>query len=170
MTALILGFFAMTWFGWGQAAASGALSAALAVGSVAAVVAARLGARRALRRPSAESVLHRGDAWRRFGIVLAVEFALAGVGAGLLGVTGAADYITVWICAAVGLHFFPLASVLGDPALRWLGAAVTTVAVAALLAGMFARVPPSSVTGAGTGLALLACAILALAGPVRSRR
>ena len=49
----------------------------------------------------------------------------------------------MWVCAVVGLHFFPLAPVLGDPALRWLGTAVTAVAVAALLAGLFTGAPPS---------------------------
>jgi hypothetical protein len=169
MTALVLGFFAISWFGWGQAAASGAFSAALAVGSLAAAVAAVLGAIQAFRSSSSESALNDRDPWRRFGIVVGIEFAVAGLGAGVLGATGAADYIPVWICAVVGLHFFPLASVFGDPVLPWLGAAVTTVAGVALLAGMFAGVPSSSVTGAGTGLALLTFAILALTGPPRLR-
>jgi len=169
MTALVLGFFAFSWFGWGQAAASGALTVALGVGSLAAVVTASWGAIQAFRRPSADSTLNDRDPWRRFGIVVGIEFAVAGLGAGVLGTAGAADYIPVWICAVVGLHFFPLASVFGDPALRWLGAAVTAVAGAALLIHAWAGVAPSTVTGAGAGVALLTFAILALTGPPRLR-
>ena len=167
LTALILGFFAMAWFGWGQAGASGALSAALAVGSAASLVVALLGALRAFRRPRTEGALHDPAAGRRYGILVGIEFALSGLGAGVLGATGRAASIPVWVCAVVGLHFFPLAAVLGDPALRWLGAALTAVAVAALLAGLFTGVPPSSVTGAGAGVALLAYATLALPGARR---
>jgi hypothetical protein len=76
----------------------------------------------------------------------------------VLGASGAPAYIPVWICAVVGLHFFALALLFQAPALRWLGAAVSTVAVAALLAGQLTDVTPGSVTGPGAGLALLAYA------------
>ena len=46
-------------------------------------------------------------------------------------------WIAVWICFGVGVHFFPLASTLDNRSLRLLGA-------------------PSTVTGAGAGLCLLA--------------
>ena len=129
-----------------------------------------MGAIRAFHRPSGEGALHDRAAGRRYGILVGIEFALIGLGAGVLGATGHDAYIPVWTCAVVGLHFFPLARVLGDPPLRWLGAAVTAVAVAALLAGAFTGVPPVSVTGVGAGVALLAYATLALAGPRRQPR
>jgi membrane protein implicated in regulation of membrane protease activity len=44
------------------------------------------------------------------------------------------------------------------------------VAGAALLVGLLSEMAPSSVTGAGAGLALLAFAALVLAGPEWSRR
>lgn len=91
------------------------------------------------------------------------------LGAVTLGVTGNPPYIPVWICAVVGMHFFPLSPVLGDPALRWLGVLVTAVAVAALFIGLYTGVAPSSVAGPGAGLALLAYATLALAGPTPPR-
>ncbi|MDQ2725176.1 MAG: hypothetical protein M3Y36_06735 [Actinomycetota bacterium] len=43
MTALILGFFAFVWFGWGQAAAHGTLSVLLGAGSVVGVLIAAAG-------------------------------------------------------------------------------------------------------------------------------
>jgi hypothetical protein len=162
-TALILSFFAMAWFSWGQAEASGVLSAALNVGSAVALAVLVWAAITACHRVPEDGAAREGVAPGPYGRLVAVEFGLCGLGALALGAAGAPDYIPVWICAVVGWHFFPLASVLGASALRWLGWAVSAVAVAALLAGLFADVAPGSVTGAGAGLALLAFATLVLA-------
>jgi hypothetical protein len=67
--------------------------------------------------------------------VVGVEFAVGG--AGVLGAVGAAAFVPVWICAVVGVHFLPLATVLRARLTRWLGVAVTTVSVAGLLVGVF---------------------------------
>lgn len=162
LTALILGVFAIAWFGWGQAQASGALTVLLTAGSSAAAVVAALGALRAFRRPRAESALRDRAVGRRYGIVVGVEFASAGLGAGVLSALGAPDYIPVWVCAVVGLHFFALAVVLDAPGLRGLGGSVTAVAAIALIAGVLTNVAPSGVTGSGAGLALLAYACVTL--------
>jgi hypothetical protein len=68
------------------------------------------------------------------------------------------------VCAVVGVHFFPLASLLGDRLLVALGASVTTVAVVALVAGLATGVAPSTVTGIGAGVLLTVFALAALAG------
>ena len=104
LTALILGFFAMAWFGWGQAKASGALTAALTAGSAASLVVAILGAIRAFRSPRTEGTLHDPAARHRYGILVGTEFALSGLGAGVLGATGHGTCVPVWVCAVVGLH------------------------------------------------------------------
>ncbi|MEU8818403.1 hypothetical protein [Actinoplanes sp. NPDC048796] len=62
----------------------------------------------------------------------------------------------------VGLHFFPLAPVLGSPRLRVLGAVVCAVALVALIAGLAGSVAPGLVAGVGTGLALLGYVVPAL--------
>ncbi len=54
----------------------------------------------------------------------------------------------------VGVHFFPLATALGNPSLRPLGVLLVAVAAAALAAGLAWAVAPSTVTGAGAGLGL----------------
>lgn len=162
MTAMILGVFAIAWFGWGQADASGAMTVILTAGSSAAAVVAALGAISVFRAPRAESALHDPAVGRRYGIVVGLEFAIAGLGAGILGAAGAPDYIPVWVCAVVGLHFFALAAILDAAALRWLGASVTSVAVIAFVASVSTTVAPSSVTGPGAGLALLAYASVML--------
>jgi hypothetical protein len=163
VTALILGFFACAWFGWGQADASRTFVAVLTMGSGIASIVAALGAIRLIRSPRGDRGMKDPTVRRRYGIVVGSEFIVAGAGAAILGATGAAAYIPAWICAVVGVHFFALALVLDAPALHWLGAVVTAVAAAAALVGMLTAVAPGSVTGPGAGLALVLYAILVLA-------
>ena len=168
MSALILGFFAALWFSWGQADASSGLSVALNIGSGAASVVAALGAIRVFRSRRTGGALQEPAARRRYGLIVGVETVVIGLGAVAVSATAGPAYIPVLICAVVGLHFFPLAALFGA-ALRGLGLAVTGVAVAALLLGVFTDVAPSSVTGVGAGLALLTFATRSLTGPSQAR-
>jgi hypothetical protein len=84
MTALILGFFGFVWFGWGQADASAGLRIALAVGGALALLVAVAGGVQAFRSPASDGTLHDRRAWRRYGLIVGVEFALAGAGAAAL--------------------------------------------------------------------------------------
>jgi hypothetical protein len=68
--------------------------------------------------------------------------------------TGLYQWVPVWICFGVGVHFFPLASALQDPTLRPLGALLIAVAAAALVTGLASAVAPSTITGVGAGLCL----------------
>ena len=61
-----------------------------------------------------------------------------------------------------GAHFFPLASTLDNPSLRLLGGLLVVVAAAALTAGLASATAPSTVTGAGAGLCLLAFGLATL--------
>jgi hypothetical protein len=164
MTALILGFFGFVWFGWGQADASAGLRVALAVGGILALLVAVAGGVQAFRSPASDSTLHDRRAWRRYGLIVGVEFALAGAGAAALAAAGQSDYIPVWVCAVVAVHLFPLASVLRDRLLVALGMLLAAVALAALAAGLTEWVPPSTVTGLGAGVLLTLFAATALAG------
>jgi hypothetical protein len=85
-------------------------------------------------------------------------------GAAVLAVAGQSDFIPVWVCAVVGAHFFPLASLLQDRQLVVLGVSVTTVALVALVAGLTTGLAPSTVTGVGAGTLLTGFALAALAG------
>jgi hypothetical protein len=69
-----------------------------------------------------------------------------------------------WPCAVVGVHFFPLASLLEDRLLVALGVSLTTVALVALVAGLVTDVAPSTVTGIGAGTLLTVFGLAALAG------
>jgi len=62
----------------------------------------------------------------------------------------------------VGLHFFPLARVLANPSLRPLAALITAAAAAALVVGLSSTVAPSTITGPGAGLCLLAFGVATL--------
>lgn len=166
LTALILGFFAAGWFSW-TPEASGALAVALQIGSAVAVIVAVIGGARAIRDWPSGGVLNDPTAARRYGLLVGVEFAVGGAGAGALVAVGAAEFVPVWICAVVGMHFFPLASVLHAPLTRGLGVAVTTVSIAGLLVGVFTDIAPSTVTGTGAGISLLAYSIVMLAGSGR---
>jgi uncharacterized membrane protein len=99
---------------------------------------------------------------RRYNIIVGLEFGLLGAGAAVLGVTGHYQWVPVWICFGVGVHFFPLASTLGNPSLRPLGILLIAVAAAALIAGLASTVAPSTITGPGAGLCLLAFGLATL--------
>jgi hypothetical protein len=96
-----------------------------------------------------------------FGFVW-FEWGQANASAGLRA--GLADFIPVWVCAVVGVHFFALASLLRDRLLVPLGTSVTAVALVALVAGLASGVAPSTVTGVGAGALLTGFALAALAG------
>ena len=59
------------------------------------------------------------------------------------------------ICFGVGLHFFPLAPVLGNPSLRPLGALLILVAAVATVIGLSSEIMLSLIVGPGAGLCLL---------------
>lgn len=104
VTALVLGLFAMMWFGWGQADASSVVGTALAVGSIVALLVAALGGIRTFRSRRTDGALNEPTAQRQYAMVVGIEAVAAGVGAAALGATAGAAYIPVWICAVVGLH------------------------------------------------------------------
>lgn len=107
---------------------------------------------------------------RRYSVIVGLEFGLLGAGAAVLGVTGHYQWIPVWICFGVGVHFFPLASTLQNATLRPLGVLLVAVAAASLVVGLASAVAPSTVTGLGAGLCLLAfgLATLLIGGPTQS--
>ena len=99
---------------------------------------------------------------RRYSIIVGLEFGLLGAGAAVLGATGQARWIPAWICAGVGVHFFPLASTLANRSLRLLGVLLIGVATAALATGLASATAPSTITRAGAGLCLLAFGLATL--------
>lgn len=164
----MLGFFGVGWFGWGQAKPPGWAPAWLGIGESIGILVLIASAVTTFREPRASALLLReGAAFRRYLVVFWGEFAVIAATVVVLGVTGTTDYLPAAICAAVGLHFIPLSAVLHDRPMALLGLAVTAVAAAALVVGLTTRVSPSTVTGFGTGAALVGYAAWSL---VRARR
>lgn len=167
VTVAVDGFFAFVWFGWGQAAAPAGLVIPLAVGTALGVLLAVIGVVVAKRFGGPVPAMTDPAVRRRYSIIVGLEFGLLGAGAAVLGVTGHSQWIPVWICFGVGVHFFPLASTLQNPTLRPLGVLLVAVAAVALVVGLASAVAPSTVTGLGAGLCLLAfgLATLLIDGP-----
>ena len=156
VTVAIDGFFAMAWFGWGQAAAQGWLAVALGLGTGLAALLTVAGIVMTRRSAGPGSVMDDAAVRRRYDLIVGLEFGLLGAGAAVLGATGQYRWVPVLVCFGVGVHFFSLASALGNPTLRPLGTLLILVAAAALAVGLGWGVPPSSITGPGAGVCLLA--------------
>ncbi len=162
MTAGILAFFAAGWFGWAQDHPPARWRGPLGVGSVLSVLTCAVSGLLAWRQWPTGSVFD-AELGPRFGVVVAVEVLLAGLGAVVLTRRGAAAWVPVWIAGVVGVHFLPLAPLLGQGLLLVVGLLVTLVAAATPALGRRWSATPSAVVGAGTGTVLLAAALVSLA-------
>jgi hypothetical protein len=162
VTVAVDGFFAFVWFGWGQADAPSWLVIPLAVGTALAVLLTATGVVVTRRSDGALPTMSDPAVRRRYGIIVGLEFGLLGAGAAVLGATGHYRWIAALICFGVGVHFFPLASTLQNPTLRPLGILLIAVAAAALGVGLTSAGAPSTITGPGAGLSLLAFGIATL--------
>jgi hypothetical protein len=168
MTALILGFFASSWFGWAQERPPAAWRSPLIVGALLSLVVAVAGAVLAWRNWSAAgSALSEPGAMRRYGIIVGVEFGIAAAGAAGIALRGRSEYVAPWICLVVGVHFLPMAPVLKNPPLVVLGVLLMAVAAAAVVVSRRTDFVPSAITGAGAGVALLGFAIWDAVSAVR---
>jgi hypothetical protein len=134
----------------------------LAVGGGLAVLLTVAGVVLTTRTPGRLRVMADPVVRRRYSIIVGLEFGLLGAGAAVLGTTGQDQWIPVWICAGVGVHFFPLATTLANRSLRLVGVLLIGVAAAALATGLASATAPSTVTGAGAGLCLLAFGLATL--------
>ncbi|QIS20156.1 hypothetical protein [Nocardia terpenica] len=109
------------------------------------------------------------SARRRYGIVVGVEFGVVAIVAAVLGASGHSAFISVAIAAVVGVHFYPLASILNDPGLQPLSVLTCLVAVVGLVAGIAGAVAPSAVVGPGVGILLTGYGAWGLVSPARRR-
>lgn len=98
-------------------------------------------------------------AGHRFGKVVGITYAVIGVGVVALAAMGLATYIPPWVALVIGVHFLALEPVLQDRTLVPLAVVVMFISAAGFIVGLFSEVLPSAITGAGTGVALLAAAI-----------
>jgi hypothetical protein len=160
LTALYLGIFATIWLSVPEIEPP--LGVLLVTASIAALLTAGAGGALAIRSRAEGPLWRDAIADRTYLVIFAGELAAAGFGAVLLAVTGHAEYVPVLVGAVVGLHFWPLAPVLRDPALRVLAGLICLAALVGLIAGMTSSVSPGKVVGTGVGVLLLGYAIGAL--------
>ena len=162
VSALILGFAAMMWFGWGQAQPPAGWSLPLTIGLFAAIAVEGFAASMVARFRGTATATRDQRVNRRYGIIVGVEFAAIALGAVALGLAGRPAYTAPWILLVVGVHFVPLGRLFGSVDLLWSGAVLCAVAVAATVTGAVSAVAPSAVTGGFGGLVLVVTAVTCL--------
>jgi hypothetical protein len=160
-TAAVFGFFAMAWFGWAQEDPPAKWLWPLRIGSILSGLTAVAGGLLLWRHWSDGSVID-ASVGPKFGIVVGVEFALAGLGAAFLAVRKQAHLTSAWIAFVVGVHFFPVAVLLEIPALHVTAALVAIASVASVFIARARSLTVSAVVGATTGPILLVSGLLAL--------
>ncbi|MCD0443907.1 hypothetical protein LO763_09750 [Glycomyces sp. A-F 0318] len=159
--AAVFGFFAMSWFGWAQEKPPTSWLWPLRIGSVLSGLTAVAGGLLVWRHWSDGSVIDESTG-PVFGVIVGVEFAAAGLGAGLLAWRRRADLMSAWIAFVVGVHLFPVAVVFEIPALHVTAALVTVASIASVFVARAKSLTVSAVVGATTGPVLLVSAVLAL--------
>jgi hypothetical protein len=154
-TAAIFGFFGSVWFGWAQENPPRSWRPWLIAGAVLSLIIMVVGGILTWRHWNDGTVFDENTGqW--FGIVVGVEFALAGIGAAILGTRGRKDVIPAWVAFVVGLHLFPVAIILATPMIHVVAALVTVAALAAVPVARSRSLPVSAATGLGAGAVLLA--------------
>ncbi|KUL23434.1 hypothetical protein [Actinoplanes awajinensis] len=165
MTAAIFGFFTMNWFGWALEGPPVSWRRWLIGGLVLAGLTCAAGVVVAVLHWSDGTVFD-PDTGRVFGIVVGVEFAVAGIGAAVLGVRRRAAWIPVWIAFVVGVHLFPVAAILHYPVIHVVAVLVTAASVVAIPVARRRGLLPSAVVGVGTGVPLVAGGVYSLVSAV----
>lgn len=160
-TAAVFGFFAASWFGWAQENPPSAWRNWLIAGAILSLLVAAVGGFFTWQQWSTGTAFN-PQTGRTFGIIVGIEFALAGIGAGLLSWWERSDLIAPWVALVVGIHFIPLAPVLHYPLLYGIAALVSVAALGSVPLATVQNLAVSAVTGVTTGIILLAAALFSL--------
>ena len=160
-TAAIFGFFAASWFGWAQENPPTTWRKLLIVGTILSLLVAVVGGVLTWQHWSTGTVFN-PQSGRAFGLIAGIEFAAAGIGAGVLTALGKANLIAPWVALVVGVHLLPLAPLLQYPLLYGVAALVSMVALVAVPLARAQAVTVSALTGFATGVVLLAAALFSL--------
>lgn len=160
-TAVIFGFFASSWFGWAQEAPPLRWRGFLATGSVTSLLTAIAGGLLTWRHWH-DGTAFDEDTSRAFGVVVAIEFGSAALGAVLLALRGRRDQISMWVAFVVGVHLFPVATLIGYPTIHVVAALITVVSVVAIPVARARKLSVSAAVGVPTGLILLVAALFSV--------
>jgi hypothetical protein len=151
----------------GQAAAPSWLVIPLAVATALGALLAVIGVVAAKRSAGPLPAMSDPAVRRRYSVIVGLEFGLLGAGAAMLGVSGHYQWIPVWICFGVGVHSSRSPQHCKTRRCARSGCCLSPSAAVALVVGLASAVAPSTVTGLGAGLCLLAfgLATLLIGGP-----
>ena len=170
VSALILGFAAMMWFGWGLSQPPRGWTVPLTIGIFAAIAVEGFAGSSVAKFRGSATAMQDQRVSRQYGITVGVEFATIALGAVGLGLAGRPAYTAPWILLVVGVHFLPLGRLFGSVELVWSGLVLSAVAIAAAVTGAVTAVAPSAVTGGFGGLVLVVTALTSLLRAARHGR
>jgi len=159
--AAIFGFAGFVWFGWAQEDPPDRWRRRLGIGAVLGGLVAIAGGLFAWQNWGPESALAVPGAQRAFGIICGIEFGLAGLGAAVLALTKRLQWTAPWVALVVGVHFVPLAILLGDAGLYVLAALIVVAVVISVVVHRRTGIAMSATTGLGTGAVLVVFGIRA---------
>jgi hypothetical protein len=166
VSALILGFAAMMWFGWGLAQPPAGWRLPLTIGIFAAIAVEGFAWCIAAGFRGGATAMRDRRAGRQYGITVGAEVAAIALGAVGLALAGRPAYTAPWILLVVGVHFVPLGRMFGSVDLLWSGLVLCAVAIASAVTGAVSAVAPSAVTGGFGGLVLVVTAVASLSRAV----
>ena len=164
MYAAIFGFFAMSWYGWAQENPPKSWKMWLILGSLIGLIVTIAGLIIAIQHWNDGSVLSAPGAMQYYRIVVGVEFAIAGLGVGVLYWRKWQRYNPPWIVFVVGIHFIALATTFKDSWLYVLSALLVAIAIFSLWIGGKKTVAVSAICGILSGTVLLLFALRGLIG------
>jgi uncharacterized membrane protein YczE len=160
-TAVVFGFFSSCWFGWAQEQPPRRWRTPLTIAAAVALLTAAGGAWLTWQHWSDGTTFDPGSGMA-FGVVVAVEVLVAGLGSWLLVARRRADLVSAWIALVVGVHLYPLAPLLHYPLLYVVATVVIVVALSSPYVARSRGYAVSAVTGAATGAVLLVAALFSL--------
>jgi hypothetical protein len=161
MTAAIFGFFAAGWYGWAQDDPPPRWRKPLTAGSVIGILVAIAGGFVAWQSWSTGSAFD-ADTSPIFGLIVGIEVLLAVGGSFLLSRRGRSELVAPWVALVVGVHFFPMAPLLGYPLFYVVAALITIAALVSVPVARSRGITVSAVTGVMCGTILLAAAMFSL--------
>ena len=162
MYAAIFGIFGFSWFGWAQANPPKKWPAYLGIASGISFIIGSIGIFLAIKHWGDASALKAPGMYRTFGVTAGIEFALIGLGVGMLFWLRKSLYVPSWVAFILGVHFIPLAMYFQDPGLYVLAAMVTAVSLVAPLISKKVGVSIVTLTGVGVGVSLFIFAVRGL--------
>lgn len=159
-TTAWFGLMAFVWFGWGQEDPPPPWRWRLGLGSGVGLVVASVFGYAVFTRWDDGSALEGRYPW--FGVLVALEVVLAGIGCLYLARRRASRWMAWWVAVVVALHFIPLAFFLEDASLALLGV-LQGVGLALLVPRLRAAEHPTSrLVGPWMGATLVAFALVSM--------